>query len=91
MRSAKKEGKCGDEQKFELKYCERCGALWLRPVGGGQVYCVTCARQIAELPPASYEARDPRMPRGPRWGTDDGDYEDNDEEVIDLDASGGVA
>jgi hypothetical protein len=38
---------------LELKYCERCGGLWLRPAGGGQIYCVICARQVAEMPPAS--------------------------------------
>ncbi len=44
------------DSEFELKYCERCGGLWVRPVGGGQIYCTTCARAMAELPPASHEA-----------------------------------
>ena len=38
---------------LELKYCERCGGLWLRPAGGSQIYCVSCAKQIEEMPPAS--------------------------------------
>lgn len=42
---------------LELKYCERCGGLWLRPTGSGQVYCIGCARQMAELPPPTYDAR----------------------------------
>lgn len=42
-----------EKMSLELKYCERCGGLWLRPAGGGQIYCVSCARQIAEMPPAS--------------------------------------
>jgi Zn-finger nucleic acid-binding protein len=25
-----------NELQFELKYCERCGGLWLRPAGGGR-------------------------------------------------------
>jgi hypothetical protein len=37
--------------KLELKYCERCGGLWLRPQGGDAVYCAPCERDIAELPP----------------------------------------
>jgi hypothetical protein len=37
--------------KLQLKYCERCGALWLRPQGGQEVYCARCIRAIAELPP----------------------------------------
>jgi Zn-finger nucleic acid-binding protein len=42
-----------EKVSLELKYCERCGGLWLRPAGGGQIYCSSCARQIAEMPPAS--------------------------------------
>jgi Zn-finger nucleic acid-binding protein len=88
---------CGSthELQFELKYCERCGGLWLRPVGGGQIYCAGCGYEMAQLPPASYErtgVEGPRMPQGPRWGVDDsddkryGEYGD-----LDLDAAGGVA
>jgi hypothetical protein len=44
-----------EELRFELKYCERCGGLWLRPAGGGQTYCVGCARQMGELPMRSGE------------------------------------
>jgi Zn-finger nucleic acid-binding protein len=51
---------------LELKYCERCGGLWLRPGGGEQIYCVNCARAMAELPPSSYEVRRARVPRGPQ-------------------------
>jgi len=39
--------------KLELKYCERCGGLWLRPQGGEAVYCARCAEAIAELPPVT--------------------------------------
>jgi hypothetical protein len=81
-----------NEMQFELKYCERCGGLWLRPVGGGQVYCAACWRQMAQLPPASHEPETARMPQGPRWGVDEDDSESYDEdEGVDLDAAGGVA
>jgi hypothetical protein len=73
---------------LELKYCERCGGLWLRPVGGGQIYCVACGRAMAELPPASYEIRDVRVPRGPRREEVDG-YEGA--EGIGRDTVGGAA
>ena len=33
----------------ELKVCEGCGALWLRPVSHG-TYCHGCARWIADCP-----------------------------------------
>jgi len=78
---------------LELKYCERCGGLWLRPVGGGQIYCVECGRSMAELPPASYEVRKARTPQGPQWGRrDDADYEGyEEEEGLVVGAAEGVA
>lgn len=37
---------------MELKYCEWCGALWLRSRDADQPYCGACARWIEEqLPP----------------------------------------
>jgi hypothetical protein len=79
MKTKLQETKCGNETRFELKYCERCGGLWLRPVGGGQVYCVGCAREIADLPPVGREGGKARMQRGPEWGTDHLDYDDVNE------------
>jgi hypothetical protein len=49
----KRNAKIEKRMTLELKYCERCGGLWLRPAGGKQIYCVRCARQIAEMPSAS--------------------------------------
>jgi len=37
---------------LELKYCERCGGLWLRPRGSEGVLCTTCAARAKELPGA---------------------------------------
>lgn len=92
MKSKKEENRCGSELQFELKYCERCGGLWLRPAGGGQVYCAACAREMAQLPPASKEPETARMSTGPNWGTDQNDYEGyEDENELDLDAEGGAA
>jgi hypothetical protein len=36
--------------RLELKYCERCGGLWLRTLGSGEVYCSLCVAQILDLP-----------------------------------------
>jgi hypothetical protein len=36
--------------RLELKYCERCGVLWFRERGGGQVYCDRCLPEVRELP-----------------------------------------
>jgi hypothetical protein len=79
-----------NELSLELKYCERCGGLWLRPVGGEQVYCVACGRAMAELPPAACEIRNSRQPRGSQLTIDAVEF-DAREEGTDMDAAGGVA
>ncbi len=38
-----------EEIAVELKYCERCGGLWLRRHGQDVVYCGRCRAQLAEL------------------------------------------
>lgn len=35
--------------QLELKYCERCGGLWLRPKGSEIIFCAGCARAMASL------------------------------------------
>lgn len=35
--------------EVELKYCERCGGLWIRPCGSERVFCGTCAPKMAEM------------------------------------------
>ncbi|MGA9510545.1 MAG: hypothetical protein WBV55_18135 [Candidatus Sulfotelmatobacter sp.] len=75
---------------LELKYCERCGGLWLRPVGGEQIYCAACGRAMAELPPASCEMGNPRVPQGPRLAGNAVEL-DAYEEGTDMDAAGGAA
>jgi Zn-finger nucleic acid-binding protein len=59
-----KERNSTEKLSLELKYCERCGGLWLRPVGGQQAYCAGCARQMAEFPSASWEEEGTRGSRG---------------------------
>jgi hypothetical protein len=49
--------------EMELKYCERCGGLWLRPVGEEEVYCATCVPKMAEFPLSRRGAR-PCVPVG---------------------------
>lgn len=34
---------------LDLKYCERCGGLWLRPQGCEEVICATCSAQMNSL------------------------------------------
>jgi uncharacterized Zn finger protein (UPF0148 family) len=40
----------GQEIQVELKYCERCGGLWLRPQGTDGVYCASCRVRLAAMP-----------------------------------------
>ena len=36
--------------RLELKYCERCGGLWMRTWGTDDVYCPSCAGEMLDLP-----------------------------------------
>ena len=38
-----------DGVTVELKYCERCGGLWLRRKGMTGVYCGGCRARLAEM------------------------------------------
>jgi Zn-finger nucleic acid-binding protein len=38
------------EIQVELKYCERCGGLWLRPRGTNGVHCVSCRALLESRP-----------------------------------------
>ena len=54
---------------LELKYCERCGGLWLRPSAARAVYCPGCTRRLRELPPAAgLVAGRPAGPSADGWG-----------------------
>jgi hypothetical protein len=35
--------------QLELKYCERCGTLWLRPKESDLVFCASCAVVMSGL------------------------------------------
>ncbi len=55
----------GEETRLvELKYCERCGGLWLRPWGSKEVYCRLCVFKMAELPVPRRKGK-VRLPVGP--------------------------
>ena len=78
------------ELQLELKYCERCGGLWLRPVGGEQIYCVACGRAMAELPGASHKGRGARMPVGKPWAGSEEEFDGDESGAgVDVDSTGG--
>jgi len=59
----------GEVIQIELKYCERCGGLWLRPQGTNGVYCGSCRVCLAampdpgEAPPRKTRRRKARLPK----------------------------
>jgi len=54
-----------DEITVELKYCERCGGLFLRQRSQEEVYCGLCRARLAKLLwTGSRQGRRRRAPRG---------------------------
>jgi Zn-finger nucleic acid-binding protein len=55
------------EIQVELKYCERCGGLWLRPRGTDGVYCSSCRVRLKAMPnPGEAPPREARSRRKAR-------------------------
>ena len=50
--------------QLELKYCERCGGLWLRVRGTQDAYCASCAGAMSEVAIGRRSKRPPRLPVG---------------------------
>ena len=48
--------------QLELKYCERCGALWLRLRGTQEIYCAPCDLEMLDLPSLRRATSRPRLP-----------------------------
>ena len=61
----------GQAIQVELKYCERCGGLWLRPQGADGVYCASCRMRLAVMPePGETAPRKARHRKKRAPGTD---------------------
>lgn len=73
--------------EVELKYCERCGGLWLRPCGSTRVFCASCAPKMAalEIP------EDPVLLAVPVAVDDGEDFDDRLERLAALCGEGGNA
>jgi Zn-finger nucleic acid-binding protein len=48
--------------QLELKYCEYCGGLWLRPKGELEVYCANCVLYMARCSDPRGRKTRPRLP-----------------------------
>ena len=83
--------------RMELKYCERCGGLWLRECGAGVVYCSNCQAEVAELPVPKKKPGRVKVPVRPHALVEEYGFpvrnEDErvDEDDMDFEAAGGVA
>ncbi len=85
-----------DGVRMELKYCERCGSLWLRESGKSSVYCGNCQPKVAELPAMKKNPGRVTLPVGQTalvdaYETDGEEFLDLDEDELDFEAAGGVA
>lgn len=78
------------EVGVELKYCEHCGALWVRERGAG-VYCDKCRIQVADLPAPKKKPRRLRLPVAPTPRVEGYRSEISDDDSTDLESMGGVA
>jgi hypothetical protein len=66
-------------EQVELKYCERCGGLFLRRPASAVVYCIDCSARFAGdpdlalvlAPTSRRRGRPARLARGPKTQRND--------------------
>jgi len=73
----------------ELKYCERCGDLWLRESGSQEVYCGKCQTSVEDLPIPRKKPARVSLPVRRKTVIDK--YGNSEDDSLDLKAAGGVA
>ena len=78
------------EKRMELKYCEHCGALWVRE-GGAGVYCDRCQPKVDDLPMPKKKPGKAILPVRRHTLVEDYGPENDDGSSSDLKAAGGVA
>ena len=52
----------GNIIQLELKYCERCGGLWIRRLESADVYCASCALAMMDMACSRKRKSAPRLP-----------------------------
>jgi Zn-finger nucleic acid-binding protein len=95
-RSHRNRKKENDAVRVELKYCEHCGSLWLRPGGTELVYCESCQPKVAELPPPKKSPGRVQLPVAKRavverYSQQEQEFVEMDVDELDFEAVGGVA
>jgi uncharacterized Zn finger protein (UPF0148 family) len=76
------------EKRMELKYCERCGGLWIRESGAGTVYCGSCQPEVEGLPIPKKKPGRVRMPVRPHTRVEDYATENPGEDEMNFEAGG---
>jgi hypothetical protein len=87
MKGTEKNG--NGASRMELKYCERCGGLWIRECGAGVVYCGNCQLKVADLPSPRKKRERIKMPVRPHTLVED--YAIENEDDLNCEAAGGAA
>lgn len=77
--------------RVELKYCEHCGALWVRERGAGVAYCDKCQPKVADLPIPKKKPGRLLLPVRTHTEVEDYGVEIDDEEKSFEATAGGVA
>lgn len=57
-----------DGVKLDLKYCERCGGLWLRAANTEGIHCGACSAHFSALPKRGEAKSRPRRRKGKAGG-----------------------
>jgi hypothetical protein len=89
--TGKQFGNGENELRVELKYCERCGVLWLRDPSVGEVYCEHCRPRMDELPALKKQRGSIRLPCGKRPVLEDYKLDVCDVNSMTIRVLGGVA
>ncbi len=80
-----------NEVRVELKYCERCGGLWVRERGTGVVYCEKCQPEVADLPIPKKKPQRLVLPVRSHTEVEEYEVEVGESQEKDLEAAGGAA
>lgn len=80
-----------DNIRMELKYCERCGSLWLRECGAGVVYCASCQAVVDELPVPKKKPERVKVPVRQTTLVEEFGSGDANADEMDFEEAGGAA
>jgi hypothetical protein len=80
MKNKGDEGR-NNQVRVELKYCERCGMLWMRECGSGIIFCNACQPDVTELPILKKRPHTVKLGIGQRAEVDGYDFDASAEQI----------